>query len=145
VGVTKFLARDLLIEVLDPASGGDYVEIKGVEGLTHSPSSTLANTTDFASEGRMESLMAERGDEFTLVGFRMEDTVNGDRDPGQEIVEALGDEISVASVGTFRITTPGGLELNFGANVEVTRLGGGHNDPSAWGAKLTVSGAITPA
>lgn len=139
---TKFLARDLLIEVLDPASGGGYVEIKGVESLTHSPSSTLANTTDFASAGRMESLMAERGDEVTLSGFRMEDTATGDRDPGQEIVEALGNEISVASLGTFRITTPGGVTYTFSANVEGTLFGGGHNDPSAWGGKLTVSGAI---
>ena len=139
---TKFLARDLLIEVLDPSSGGDYTEIKGVESLTHSPSSTLANTTDFASAGRMESIMAERGDEFTLSGFRMEDVDDGTRDAGQAIVEELAQEISVASIGTFRITSPGGNTLIFGANVEATLLGGGHNDPSAWGAKLTVSGAI---
>lgn len=141
--VQKFLARDLLIEVLDPASGGDYVEIKGIESLTHAPSSTLANTTDFDSQGRMESLMAERGDEFTATGFRMEDSDTGARDPGQEIVEALGNEISVASIGQFRITTPGGIVYGFGANVEGTLFGGGHNDPSAWGAKLTVSGAVS--
>lgn len=139
---TKFLARDLLVEVLDPASGGDYVEILGVESLTHSPSSTLANTTDFASQGRMESIMAERGDEITMSGFRMEDVATGDRDPGQAIVEAIGQEISVASIGTFRITSPGGDSVVFGATVEATLFGGGHNDPSAWGAKLTVSGAF---
>lgn len=140
MALTKFLARDLTIEIQDPASGGDFVEIKGVESLTHAPSTTLANTTDYASQGRMEVLVAERGDEWTLSGFKLEDVATGDADPGQALVEALAKEISVDSQGTFRITSPGGNTLTFTAVAEVTQPGGGHNDPAAWGSKLTVTG-----
>jgi hypothetical protein len=140
VALTKFLARDLVIEILDPASGGDYVEIKGMESLTHSPSTTQADTTDFESGGRKEHLVAERGDEWTLAGYKLEDVGTGDYDPGQALVEALGKQISVDSIGTFRITSPGGNTLTFQASAEVTQPGGGHNDPAAWGAKLTVTG-----
>lgn len=140
MALTKFLARDLTIEVLDPASGGDYTEIKGLETLSHSPSTTQADTTDFESGGRKEHLVAERGDEWTLSGFKLEDVATGDYDPGQALVEDLGKQISVASIGTFRITSPGGNTLTFEASAEVTLPGGGHNDPAAWGAKLTVTG-----
>jgi len=143
VGLTKFLARDLVIEILDPGSGGDYVEIKGVESLTHSPSSTEADTTDFEGGGRKSHLIAERGDEWTITGFKLEDVATGEGDPGQLLVEELAEQISAASLGQFRITSPGGNTIEFQASAEVTQPGGGHNDPAAWGAKLSVSGAVT--
>lgn len=143
MALTKFLARDLVIEILDPASGGDYTEIKGLETLSHSPSSTKADTTDFEGGGRKSHLVAERGDEWTLSGFKLEDVATGEGDPGQVLVEELGEKISFESLGQFRITSPGGNQIEFQASAEVTKPGGGHNDPAAWGAKLEVSGAIT--
>lgn len=142
MAVTKFLARDLLIQILGTTSGADWEEIKGLETLSHAPTSTLADTTDFDSVGRREVLMAERGDDWTLSGYRLEDVSTGARDPGQAEVEALAQRISTGSVGSFRITTPGGNLLSFSAIAEVTLPGGSHNAPAAWGAKLTVTGAI---
>lgn len=144
MALTKFLARDLVIEISDPADDS-WVEIKGLESLTHSPSTTEADTTDFESGGRKEHLVAERGDEWTLSGYRLLDVGNGDLDPGQQLVDELAAEISVGSIGLFRITDPGGNIRQFNASAEVTLPGGGHNDPAAWGAKLSVSGPYVEA
>lgn len=145
MALTKFLARDLVIEILDTATGGAYTEVKGLESLTHSPSTTEADTTDFESGGRKEHLVAERGDEWTLSGFKLLDVATGDLDPGQQLIEELATKISFESLGTFRITDPGGNSKVFQASAEVTLPGGGHNDPAAWGAKLSVSGPYVEA
>ena len=39
MAITKFLARDLTIGIADSGSGGGYIPIKGLNTLTHSPSS----------------------------------------------------------------------------------------------------------
>lgn len=146
MAVTKFLARDITIEVEDSPSV--FIAIGGIESLTHSPSSEQADTTDFDSNGRAEHFIAQRGDEWTLSGYAKEDVATGDRDPGQEVVETLARQVGPdASLGTFRITSPGGNVLDFQASAEVTLSGGAHNDPAAWSAKLTVSGdqTYTPA
>jgi hypothetical protein len=143
MAVTKFLARDLTIEIASAGSGGGYVEIHGLNTLTHSPSSSDAETTDFDSDGRAEHMKAERGDTWTLAGFTLEDVLTGDRDPGQAAVEALAQEVGLDSLGAFRITSPGGNTLDFQASAEVTLAGGGNNDAAAWQCVIRVSGPIT--
>ncbi len=143
MAVTKFLARDLTIEIATGGSGGGYVPIKGLNTLTHSPSTTDAETTDFDSDGRSEHMKAERGDSWTLAGFTLEDVLTGSRDPGQAAVEALAQEVGLDSLAPFRITSPGGNTIDFSASAEVTLAGGGNNDPAAWQAVIRVSGAVT--
>jgi hypothetical protein len=143
MGVTKFLARDLTIEIGDGGSGGGYVEIKGLHSITHAPTSTDAETSDFNSGGRSEHLKAERGDSWTCAGFTLEDVATGDRDPGQAAVEAAAQLIGPAALVPFRITSPGGNTIEFVGSVEVTLSGGGTNDASAWQAVVRASGAIT--
>lgn len=142
MAVTKFLARDLVIEIAEDASGSDWIEIKGVNSLTHSPSSTDADTTDFESEGHDQHLKASRGDTWTIQGFALEDVVTGDRDPGQAAVEALAVLVGPAAMGLFRVTSPGGNTITFEASAEVTLSGGSTNDASAWGCTLKVNGAM---
>lgn len=144
MAVTKFLARDLDIAILVGGSGGATpVDIKGLNSLTHSPSSTDAETTDFDSEGRSEHMKAERGEQWTLAGFKLEDVLTGDPDPGQAAVEALANAVGLDSLGQFQITSPGGNIATFYASVEVTRPGGGNNDAATWQAVLRVSGETT--
>jgi hypothetical protein len=144
MAVTKFLARDLDIEIQVGGSGGNqFLAIKGLNTLTHSPSSTDAETTDFDSDGRSEHMKAERGESWTLAGFTLEDVLNGDRDPGQAAVEALALETGPESLATFRITSPGGNTATFSASAEVTKAGGGNNDAAAWQAAIRVSGEVT--
>src|SRR5689334_4791838 len=103
MAVTKFLARDLSIDINTGTPGVPvWTPVKGLNTLTHSPSSTDAETTDFDSDGRAEHMKAERGDSWTLAGFSLEDVADGSRDPGQAAVEALGRAVGLASLGQFR-------------------------------------------
>lgn len=143
MGVTKFLARDLVIEIGADGSGGGYIPIKGLNSITHSPTSTDAETSDFNSEGRSEHLKAERGDSWTCAGFTLEDVITGERDPGQARVEAVAQIVGPAALVPFRLTSPGGNTIEFVGSVEVTLSGGGTNDASQWQAVVRASGAIT--
>ena len=143
MAVTKFLARDLAIVIDTGGSGGSFTPIKGLDTLTHSPSSTDAVTTDFDSNGRGEHMVADRGDTWTLAGFFLEDVLSGDRDPGQAAVEALGHATGLDSLGSFTITSPGGNTISFKASADVTGPGGSNNDAAKWQAVLKISGAIT--
>jgi hypothetical protein len=143
MGVTKFLARDLVIEIGDGGSGGGYIPIKGLNSITHSPTSTDAETSDFNSEGRSEHLKAERGDSWTCAGFTLEDVLTGERDPGQARVEAVAQIVGPLALVPFRLTSPGGNTIEFVGSVEVTLSGGGTNDASQWQAVVRASGKIT--
>ncbi len=143
MALTKFLARDLDIVIVLADSGSTELPIKGLNTLTHSPSSTDADTTDFESNGHNEHLKAERGDQWTLAGFHLEDVITGDRDPGQAACEALAQETSFASLGSFKITSPGGNTIEFKASAEVTLAGGNNNEAATWQCILKVSGATT--
>lgn len=136
MAATKYLARDLVIEVSD---GSEYVVIGGLNSLTHSPSTTRADITEFDSNGHDEHIVASRGETWTLAGFAVEDVNTGERDEGQLIVEVLGRQIGTLAWGYFRITSPGGNQIVFQATAEVTLAGGGHNDASQWQAVLTVT------
>lgn len=148
MAVTKFLARDLAIAISTapgvdtiPGTADDtWVDIGGLNSLTHAPSTSRADTSSFDSNGRDEHLIASRGETWTLAGFALEDVANGTRDAGQEAAEALGKLVGPAGLGYFKITSPGGNTIIFQASVETTLHGGGHNDAAAWQAVLTVNG-----
>lgn len=144
MAITKFLARDLNIDINTGTIGAPvWTAIKGLNTLTHSPSSQDAETTDFDSNGRAEHMKAERGDSWTLAGFALEDVATGDRDPGQAAVETLAQAVGLTSLGQFRLTSPGGNTATFMASAEVTQGGGGNNDAAQWQAVVMVSGAVT--
>lgn len=141
MAITKLLARQTIFEILTSAPS-TFTPIGGINSISVSPTTNRADTTDFDDEGRLAHIVASRGMSFTLDGFREEDESGGDRDPGQAAVEALADEFGADSLGTFRITSPGGEVWTFQASAEVTPFGGGNDDPSAWQATIEISGAI---
>lgn len=144
MAITKFLARDLNIDINTGTIGAPvWTPIKGLNTLTHSPSSTDAETTDFDSNGNPEHMKAERGHQWTLAGYALEDVADGSRDPGQAAVETLAKAMGLASLGQFRTTSPGGNTGTFMASAEVTQPGGGNNDTATWQAVLRVSGEVT--
>src|SRR5690606_6852407 len=132
LAVTKILARDIVVEIQTNPVGPVYAEIGGLTSLSLSPTKNDADTTDFNSGGRLEHIVASRGMGITLEGQRLEDPATGSRDPGQEAVETLADAIGAASLGDFRITSPGGKTWTFKASADVTPMGGGNDDPSSW-------------
>lgn len=147
MAVTKFLARDLTIYIAlgssGSGSGGDWIKVKGLNTLTHSPSSTDADTTDFDDEGHETHMKAARGESWTLAGFKLEDVTSGEHDPGQAAVEQIAQAIGLDSLASFKIVSPGGNLITFRATAEVTLPGGGNNDAAAWQAVVKVSGKST--
>ena len=144
MAVTKFLARDLDIHInTGTIAAPVWTAIGGINTLTHSPSSSDADTTDFDSMGREEHLKASRSDAWSLSGFHLEDVTTGVRDVGQTAVETLGQALGLTSLGQFRVTSPGGNTIKFMASAEVTKHSGGNNDAASWQVALKVSGAVT--
>lgn len=151
MAVTKFLARDLTIDIFIPDSGSDsgtpasgdadWTPVKGLNTLTHAPAATDADTTDFDSMGHGEHMTAQRTDQWTIAGFTLEDVSSGARDAGQAAVEALAQAIGPVSLGWFKITSPGGNTIEFQASAVVTLADGGTNDAAKWQAVLKTSGA----
>lgn len=143
MAVTKILARDFLFELnTGTVALPVWTLVTGLDTWSHAPASNDADTTTFDEMGRLSHLKASRGDTFTLTGKYKEDEADGSRDPGQEAVEAWGDEIGPSSLKPFRITSPGGTTKTFDASATVKIGGGGNDDAAAWEAALVVSGAI---
>jgi hypothetical protein len=142
--IRKVLARHILIEV-ETASPATYVQVKGLNSVTFSPTLNRTDTSDFDDNGNNAHLPVSKGMQITLDGFRMEDESGGDRDPGQERVEELAESLGNAGLGKYRLTSPGGEVWTFEASAQVTPMGGGNDDASVWQAVVEVSGAIAKA
>jgi hypothetical protein len=140
---TKIPARDWTFELNTGTTGSPtWVAVGGLNSWGHSPKANDADTTTFDDAGRMSHMKASRGDEFTLSGLYKEDVDTGERDPGQEAVEAWANVIGVAATKEFRITSPGGTAKKFQSSATVTIGGGGNDDATKWEAALVVDGAI---
>lgn len=135
----KVLARGWFLEAQDPDSLA-WVEVKGINSLTFDGSKNDADTTTFDNEGWNTHLVASRGRTIGLEGFYLEDPVTKGRDPGQELVDSINDQIGYESLGNFRLTSPSGTVRTFVASANVSGIGGGNDDPTGWGVELTVSG-----
>lgn len=146
MSVTEVLARGFTFELNTGTEAVPvWTAVNNISKWSHSPKKNSADTTTFDDEGRMSHLAASRGDEFTMDGYYQEDEVTGDRDAGQEACEAWADEVGQASRKQFRITSPGGNMIGpFYATANVTRGGGGNDDPNAWQLAIEVSGALNP-
>lgn len=125
-------------------TGTDAVPVwTAIGGITSFSISTTKNdidTRDFDSGGWLEHIVGSRGKSFTIEGSREEDPDTGARDPGQEAVETLGDQMGAAAIGQFQIVSPGGTTYTFDASVDVTPFGGGLDAKAAWSVAMTMSG-----
>jgi hypothetical protein len=88
----------------------------------------------------------QRGKTLKLAGFRLKDPDTGALDPGQALVEALGDQKSDSSLGTIRFAHAADTTWEvWTAYCELDDSGGGNNDKTSWGVTFTRSGAATTA
>ena len=146
MAVRSFPARLLKIFISSGGSGDDdWVQVENLTTLTHSPSTTEADDSDFDSGGHDEHMVMSRGDEWTLAGKAKLDTLSGERKTGRTLVEALAGATGLNSIGMFQLLWPDGTKDTFSASSEWTRPGGANNDLATWGAKLKVTGATTTA
>lgn len=140
---TKVLARGWMFEInTGTVAVPAWVQIKGINSHSWSPTKNDADTTTYESEGSTEHLPASRGMSITFSGFRLEDPADGARDAGQAAVEAAARLIDVAGLKQLRVTSPGGLESIASGSWDVNPGGGGNDDPSAWSATFKASGPI---
>ena len=137
---TKFLARDLVLQVKIAST---YTAVGGLNTLTHSPSTERADTTGFDENGRPTHIVAQRGDSWALAGHALVDVGTGEKDAGQDYIEASAREVGTAAEEQYRITDPGGNYIEFMATAEVTNPGGGHNDAASWAANIEITGDVT--
>lgn len=144
--VTEIPAADFTFELNTGTEVSPvWVPVDGIRNLQHSPTTNRADTRHFGDGGRMKQWVVSRGDTFTLSGLRQEDPDTGDRDPGQEAVEAWANLMGPDSIKQFRITTPGGGTYTFMSSAEVTYMGGDLDSPASWQVVVEVDGAITAA
>jgi hypothetical protein len=136
-------AFDFTTDITVGTAQATFTSINGLNTVSHAPSTSDAATTTFASAGRAEHIVAERGDEWTLSGFTLEDVATGSSDPGQDACKQLAKTVGIASLGIFQVRSPGGNAITFYASAEVTLHSGGNNDAATWQCKLSVSGAVT--
>jgi hypothetical protein len=145
MAATKYNARDVIFQLLDPV-GGTYVQINGLNTFTKGRDSKDVDTTTFASAGNAESEVMQRGKSMKLQGFRLKDPATGALDPGQLLVETLADQVGDPSVGTLRFAAPGDATYEVW---QVTAVmgdeGGADNDKVSWSVTLTRTGASSTA
>lgn len=143
MAVVKVLARDWTLWLNQTGTYATPVWTNitcGLNTFTFSNSKNDADTTDFCNDGYMDHIVASRSLELTGEGFYMEDEITGDRDLGQEYMEALNTAMGNSAKGDFKLVSPGGSGRRFYASVNVGDTGGGNDDPTSWGFTLTIAG-----
>lgn len=141
--MVKVLARGWSLEI--ESATDVYTEIKGLTSLTFASEKNDADTTTFDSNGWTEHLVASRSKSLSVEGFYLEDPSTGTRDPGQQAVDLLSEKIGQDSLGTFKLTSPGGTVRTFSASANVSSIGGGNDDPTGWSCEFAISGQVTTA
>lgn len=146
MAITKVLARYFVIEInTGTIAVPTWTTIGGITSFGFDSTKNNVDTTDFDSDGEQEHQVASRSKSFTVDGLYEEDSSNGDRDPGQEAVEAASELFGDSALVQFKLTTPGGTTKTFLGSVNIKTIGGGNDDSTSWGFDVDISGSITTA
>ena len=141
MAAVEVLARNWDLEVVDPDETEEtFVEVGGLDTFTFSGDVNNADTTTFEDGGWETHMAASRSRGLSMDGKYQVDPETGERNRGQEIIEELATKMGQESLGSFRLTDPGGNSKEFDATANIGDQGGGNDDPTSWGAELDVSG-----
>ena len=142
MAVEKVNARDWVVEInTGSVAVPVWTQIGGLTSIGIGRNDVDEDTTDFDSGGLEESEIMQRGKTITLSGRFLEDPANGDRDAGQEAVEAHAEAVGAASKDQYRFTSPGGTGKIAFFTAKITEVGGGNNAKTSWGVELKRTGA----
>jgi len=133
----KILARGWILEIYKNAA---YIQVNGLTSLIFDGAKNDADTTSYEDLGWQTHLVASRSRNVGFEAFYLEDPADGGRDPGQEAVEQLADEIGQDSIAAFRLTSPAGVIRDFNASANVSGVGGATDDPTGFSGIVNVSG-----
>lgn len=140
-------ARDLIVEVSDGSTPATWTEVAGItsSSLNLAENEAVADTTTYASGGAYSEEVMQRGASLTLGGFVLIDPETGDRDPGQEAVEALGTAVGYDSTGRvrFRMLSASTSWTVWDCTVSLGEQSGETNAKRTWNATFRRSGTAT--
>jgi hypothetical protein len=160
----KYIARIKVLTGAVTASGNITITLNEIEDITVAVieydtvrevatkiAQSINDETDWSAYSIGDTLTVKHtsGEAFTVsyedtgtTGVTIKYAVSGDRDEGQEAVDALCTKIGSDSIAQFRKTSPGGTVETFYASAEMADVGGGNNDTTSWGVTLTISGKV---
>lgn len=144
----KVPARDIIVQV-ESVTPGTWLGIGGVNSVTVnlSENEEKTETTDFASAGRYEELVMQRGASLAIEGSIKKDHLTGVQDTGQARCEVIGDGLVYASLGAVRFRHPADAlwKVWTEATFSLGEQGGDNNAMTSWSVTITRSGASTTA
>jgi hypothetical protein len=143
----KIPARSIIVQVL-AADNVTWLPISSLSEVTvdRSANAAVADVTTFDSNGSYEARAMQRGAQLDLSGYLVKDDTTGVQDTGQARCVTLAKATGEASLGQIRYRHPAdSLWQVWTAVFEEQKFGGKTNDESAWGMKVTRSGAATTA
>lgn len=139
----KIPARDIIVQVKDPAQTNTWVQIHQLTSATlnRGENEETAETTTFDSNGEYEEVVMQRGATCELEGFLRKDKTTGARDEGQKVVDAWASTTGVSSVGQVRTRHPMDTDWEeWDATCRQGEEGGETNDMTGWEASFTRCG-----
>lgn len=121
-----------------------WTRITGITGITPGQSSQKTDDTDFDTDGWEAGTVVQRGRSLS-VALNYKENEDGDLDPGQEALFALGDAMGPDGKGDFKYLSPqGGLGHRFRGTVDMQWPGGDKTANASCTAEVTVDGKPTP-
>jgi hypothetical protein len=141
------LAREFDLKINTGTSGSPVLTaISGITGINPGQSSQLTDDTDFDTDGWESGTVVQRGRTLS-VSLNYKENEDGDQDPGQEALIALGDATGPDGKGLFEYTSPNGNKQAFRATVDMQWPGGDKTSNATMTAELKVDGkpTFTPA
>jgi len=142
MAVNKIRAAGFTFDVSPVAdlATATWTPLKGLNTFTISSDDSNTDVSTFEDAGYKSNLTVTRGYGFSAEGFVLEDEATGDRDPGQEMVEAKAEEVGQAAFMMVRVTSPGGTKKVYEGSPSLSDIGGGQEDAASWGFELMVNG-----
>lgn len=145
--IEPVLAREFDLELNTGTVGSPvWTGISGITGINPGQSSQLTDDTDFDTDGWEAGTVSMRGRTLSVT-LNYKENSDGDQDPGQEALIALGDASGPTGKGNFRYTSPNGNVQTFRSTVDVAWPGGDKTSNASFTAELKLDGApaFTPA
>lgn len=143
MAIRKTLASGWVFAIGDTSGGASvtYTPILGGNNWSEEWTENENDLTDFQSGDWNEHSVTRRGLSITLEGFFKHDESTGDRDPGQELVEAAGQQTGVAAYRDFRVYhNATGVGFTGEGTFRLSGAGGGTDDNASWGFTFVFNG-----
>ena len=144
MAIRKYLSRGFGFDA-SPDEGATWTVISGINSWSFTIEGNSEDTSTFDSSGWGSNMYTQRTGSITLEGFMLIDSVTGEKDPGQALVENSATKLGYDAYKKFRVrqVTASGEIGNFVflGQANLQDRGGGATDVEPWGVELLFEGA----